>query len=207
LPWALLVGLPSALLATWFGAVMGGISGYFGGKRDTVIQLIIDIISLLPILPLLIYLTFVFGPNIMFVVIILSATGWIGLARKLRPWIFQIRESGFVTCLRAQGFLPRRIIFRHILPQTLPFIFTYCAFFISGAILAEAGLSILGLGDPSLATWGQMLNQGLNTGAVYLGYWWWILPPGIAIVLTSLSLFLFFRALEKAAEPRLRRQD
>jgi peptide/nickel transport system permease protein len=207
LPIALLVGLLPAFLATWFGALMGGISGYFGGKRDTAIQTVIDILVMLPTLPLLIYLTFVFGPNLMFVILILTATGWMGLSIKLRPWIFQIKEQGFVEYSRAKGFSSTRIILRHILPQTLPFLFAYFSFFIPMAILSEAGLSFIGLGDPSLATWGQMLRQGFGTGAVFLGYWWWIIPPGIAIVVTSLSLFLFFRSLEKAAEPRLRREE
>lgn len=207
LPIALLVGLLPALLATLFGAFMGGISGYYGGRRDMVIQIAIDILVMLPTLPLLIYLTFVFGPHLMFVILILSATGWMGLAIKLRPWIFQIREQGFIEYSRAKGLSSMRIILRHILPQTLPFLFAYFSFFIPMAILSEAGLSFIGLGDPSLATWGQMLRQGFGTGAVFLGYWWWIIPPGIAIVITSLSLFLFFRSLEKAAEPRLRRRE
>lgn len=203
-PVALLIALPASLLASVLGAVAGGISGYAGGFADTLIQRFIDIISNIPLLPILLFLVFIFGPQLLFIILILAFFGWTGLAIQLRPWIFQIRESGFVEYSRAKGFSFFRVLVFHILPQTLPYLFANFIFFIPSAILAEAGLSFLGLGDPSLPTWGQILQQGFNTGAVYLGYWWWILPPGIAIIVTTVTFFLLALSLEKVAEPRLR---
>ena len=93
---------------------------------------------------------------------------------------------------------------RHIFPQTAPFVFAQMIFFTPAAILAEAGLSFLGLGDPSIPTWGQILEQGFRTGAVYQGYWWWILPPGVLIVITALTFALLALALEPVINPKLR---
>lgn len=206
-PIALLIALPASLLANFLGATAGGISGYRGGLTDTFIQRLIDVISNIPLLPILIFLVFIFGPQLVFIVFALAFFGWTGLAIQLRPWVFQIRESGFVEYSKARGFSFARILFLHILPQTLPYLFANFIFFIPSAILAEAGLSFLGLGDPSLPTWGQILQQGFTTGAVYLGYWWWILPPGIAIVLTTVAFFLLSLSVERILEPRLRRGE
>lgn len=205
-PIALLIALPAAFLANLLGASAGGISGYAGGAVDMFIQRLIDIISNIPLLPILIFLVFIFGPHIIFIIAVIALFGWTSLAIQLRPWVLQIKASGFVEYSRAQGLSFKRITFLGILPQTLPFLFANFIFFIPSAILAETGLSFLGLGDPSLPTWGQILQQGFNTGAVYLGYWWWVVPPGIAIVATSTTFFLLFLTMEGVAEPRLRRR-
>lgn len=207
LPIALLfVGLPVALVVTFLGALMGGISGYVGGRMDTLSQRFIDLMTMIPVLPIIIFLVFAFGSRLAYVVAILIVFGWTGLAIQLRPWVMQIRESGFIALARARGLRPRRIILRHVLPQTMPFLFASFVFTVPGAILAEAGLSFLGLGDPSLPTWGVMLQQGFQTGALNSGYWWWVLPPGFAIVLTSLAFALVYHPLEPFIEPRLRKQ-
>jgi len=206
LPIALLIALAPTLIASVVGASLGAISGYFGGIVDTLIQRIIDVIVSIPVLPILIFLTFIFGPKLSNIILILAAFGWTGLAIQLRPMVLQIRASGFIDYLRAKGFGGWRIIFRHVLPQTFPFILAYFILAAPGAILAEAGLSFLGLGDPSLVTWGQMLQQGYGTGAVYLGYWWWIIPPGAMIVITALAFFMLSVPLEAIATPRLRRE-
>ncbi len=96
------------------------------------------------------------------------------------------------------------IIWRHVFPHTAPYVFAQLIFFAPGAILAEAGLSFLGLGDPSLPTWGQILEHGFRTGAVFLGYWWWVVPPGLLIVLTALTFMLLALGMETVVNPRLR---
>ena len=95
---------------------------------------------------------------------------------------------------------------KHIFPQIAPFILSQMIFFTPAAILAEAGLSFLGLGDPSIPTWGQILDQGFRTGAVYIGYWWWVIPPGLLIVITALTFVLLALAMERVVDPRLRVQ-
>ena len=96
-------------------------------------------------------------------------------------------------------------MFRHIFPQTAPFVFAQMIFLPPAAILAEAALSFLGLGDPSLPTWGQILEMGFRTGAVYLGYWWWVVPPGILIVITALTFMFLAMGMEAVINPRLNR--
>lgn len=97
-----------------------------------------------------------------------------------------------------------RIMFRHILFQITPYVFAQMIFFTPAAILAEAGLSFLGLGDPSIPTWGQILENGFRTGAVYVGYWWWVLPPGLLVVATAMTFVLLTLGLEPVVNPRLR---
>ena len=160
---------------------------------------------MVPTLPIVMFLVFAFGANLAYIILFLIVFGWTGLAIQIRPWIMQIQAEGFITMAKARGLSDKRIIVRHLLPQTLPFLFVTFIFSIPGAILSEAGLSFLGLGDPSVPTWGQMLQQGFRTGAIYLGYWWWILAPGLAIVLTSLAPALIAQSLEPYTEPRLRR--
>jgi peptide/nickel transport system permease protein len=96
-------------------------------------------------------------------------------------------------------------MFRHILPQIAPYVLTNLIFAVPAAILAEAGLSFLGLGDPSIPTWGQILESGFRSGGIYVGYWWWIIPPGLLIVLTALTFMLISLGLEPVVNPRLRR--
>ena len=116
-----------------------------------------------------------------------------------------IRERDYVQAARALGAGDIRIMFRHIFPQIAPFVLAQMIFFTPAAILAEAGLSFLGLGDTSIPTWGQILDQGFKTGAVYVGYWWWVLPPGILIILTALTFVFIALGMELIVDPRLRR--
>ena len=92
-------------------------------------------------------------------------------------------------------------------PHTAPYVFTQLIFFVPAAILAEAGLAFLGLGDPSLPTWGQILENGFRTGAVFLGYWWWVVSPGLMIVITAVTFMLLSLAMEPIVNPRLRRES
>jgi peptide/nickel transport system permease protein len=95
-------------------------------------------------------------------------------------------------------------MFKHIFPQVAPFIVAQMIFFAPAAILAEASLSFLGLGDPSIPTWGQMLQAGFQTGALYVGYWWWVIAPGVFIIFTALAFMLLALAMEAIVDPRLR---
>lgn len=201
LPIALLVALTVALATTAIGAIIGGTTAYFGGWIDSLTQSIIYVKVNIPTLPIIIMLVYAFGSHLSYVILFLIVFGWSGLVLRIRPWVFQLREEGFIDYARASGFSHWRIIFRHILPQTKAFLLANFVLTAPGAILSEAALSFLGLGDPSLPTWGYMLNQGFRTGALLLGYWWWVLPPGIAIVITTFSFRLISAALESETEP------
>ncbi|MDP9364846.1 MAG: ABC transporter permease, partial [Chloroflexota bacterium] len=206
-PTALLIGTLTALVSTSVGAGLGIVSGYVGGATDALIQRVADVINNLPLLPLLLFFVFVLGPQLWLILLILAFFSWPGLAIFVRVMVLQIRSGPLVDAARALGASRWRIMRRHIFPQTAPFVVAQMIFFAPGAILAEAGLSVLGLGDPSIPTWGQMLEAGFRTGALYAGYWWWILPPGLMIVLTALAFMLLSLAMESIVDPRLRERS
>jgi peptide/nickel transport system permease protein len=206
-PVALLIAALTSLLSTLIGASLGILSGYAGGATDSVIQRASDIISNVPTLPLLIFIVSILGRHLWLIMLVLVAFSWPGLTILVRSMVLQLREGQLVEAARAMGASRRRIMSRHVFPQVAPFIVAQMIFFAPGAILAEASLSFLGLGDPSIPTWGQMLEAGFRTGALYVGYWWWVLPPGILIVVTALAFMLLALALEPVVDPRLRRQS
>jgi peptide/nickel transport system permease protein len=203
-PVALLIGVLTSIGATAIGTFFGIVSGFMGGKTDMAIQRMSDILTNIPLLPILIFLIFILGQKLWLVMAILVLFGWPGLTIILRSMVLQVRSGQLVEATRALGASRRRIMFRHIFFQMAPFIVAQMIFFTPAAILAEAGLSFLGLGDPSLPTWGQILEAGFRTGAIYVGYWWWILPPGILIVITAMAFVLLALALEPVLNPRLR---
>ena len=203
-PVALLIGVLTSVGATTIGTFFGILSGFTGGKTDTAIQRASDILTNVPLLPILIFLIFILGQKLWLVMAILVLFGWPGLTIILRSMVLQVRSGQLVEATQALGASRWRIMFRHIFFQMAPFIIAQMIFFTPAAILAEAGLSFLGLGDPSLPTWGQILEQGFRTGAIYVGYWWWILPPGVLIVITAMAFVLLALALEPVLNPRLR---
>jgi peptide/nickel transport system permease protein len=205
-PIALLIGFTTSILTTIIGSSLGIIGGYLGGYTDTTIQRLSDIVNNIPQLPLLIFLTFILGGNIWVVVAILIVFGWPSLVIVIRSMILSIKEASFVESAVAVGASKWRIMGRHIFPQVAPFILSQLIFFTPSAILSEAALSFLGLGDPTLPTWGQILEHGFRQGAVYSGYWWWTLPPGLLIVFSALAFVLISLGLEPIVNPRLRRR-
>jgi peptide/nickel transport system permease protein len=206
-PVGLLIAALAAIFSTLIGASLGILSGYAGGVTDAVIQRGSDIISNVPVLPLLIFLVSVLGRHLWLIILVLVAFSWPGLTILVRSMVLQIRSGQLVEAAQALGASRWRIMLRHVFPQTAPFIVAQMIFFAPGAILAEASLSFLGLGDPSIPTWGQMLEAGFQTGALYVGYWWWVLPPGILIVVTALAFMLLALAMEPIVDPRLRKTN
>ena len=203
-PVALFIGLLASTLTTAIGASLGIMSGYLGGWVDTAIQRLADVVANVPLLPILIFMVIVLGSNLFLIILVLVAFSWPGLTILIRSMVLQLRSGQLVEATKALGASQRRVMLRHIFPQTAPYVFAQMIFFTPAAILAEAGLSFLGLGDPSIPTWGQILEQGFRTGAVYVGYWWWVLPPGLLIVLTAMAFVLLALAIEPILNPRLR---
>jgi peptide/nickel transport system permease protein len=204
-PVALGIGLFASVLVTSIGASLGVLSGYYRGKVETVIQRAADIVANVPLLPILIFLSFVLRPNILTIMTLLVAFSWPGLAIVVRSMVLQIVPMPFVEASRAIGSSDLRVMFMHVLPQLGPYLLAQTVFFAPSAILAEAGLSFLGLGDPSIPTWGQILELGFRTGAVFTGYWWWVIPPGLLLAVTGLAFASLAMGLEPLAAPRLRR--
>jgi len=205
-PVALLIGLATSILSTIIGAVLGIVSGYVGGKTDLIIQRAADIVNNIPLLPLLIFFTFIFGGHLWVIVFILVVFGWPGLTIIVRSMVLSLKSSNFVEAAVAVGASSGRIMLRHIFPQVAPFILAQLIFYTPQAILSESALSFLGLGDPSIPTWGQILDYAFRNGAVYLGYWWWILPPGLLIIFSAITFVLIALGLEPVVNPRLRRR-
>jgi peptide/nickel transport system permease protein len=204
-PVALLIAALTALASTLVGASLGILSGFAGGLTDSVVQRLADVVSNVPVLPLLIFVVSILGRNLWLIMLILVAFSWPGLTILVRSMVLQLREGQLVEAARALGASRARTMTRHVFPQVAPFIVAQMIFFAPGAILAEAALSFLGLGDPSIPTWGQMLEAGFRTGALYVGYWWWVLPPGLLVVITAIAFMLLALALEPIFDPRLRR--
>ncbi|MBM4405470.1 MAG: ABC transporter permease [Chloroflexi bacterium] len=205
LPVALIIGIIAAVMTTLIGAGLGILGGYVGGKTDMVIQRFADIVNNVPLLPLLIFFVFIVGSHLYLILLFLVAFSWPGLTILLRSMVLQIRSGQLIESSIAMGASKWRIMYRHIFPQMAPFIISQLIFLVPAAILAEAGLSFLGLGDPSIPTWGQILENGFRTGAVYLAYWWWVIPPGVLIIITAVTFMLIALGLEPVVNPRLRK--
>jgi peptide/nickel transport system permease protein len=205
-PVALLIATVTSILSTFIGASLGIISGYSGGKTDSIIQRGADIVANVPTLPLLIFLVFIIGPNLGVILLVLVAFSWPGLTILVRSMVLSLRSGQLVEAARAMGASRWRIMSRHVFPQVAPFIVATLIFTAPAAILGEASLSFLGLGDPSIPTWGQMLESGFRTGAIYVGYWWWVIPPGVLIIVTATAFTMLALAMEQVVDPRLRDQ-
>lgn len=184
----LFVGFVCAIIASIVGSFLGVISGYFGGKIDSIIMRIADVQLAFPFIILAIALVAVFGPNLINIVIILGLTSWVRFARVVRADALLLREFDYVTASAAIGSSHKRIIFRHILPNIISPIIVVITLEIPRMILMESALSFLGLGiQPPEPSWGSMASDG----RVYINVAWWLTTfPGIAIMLVVLSVNL-----------------
>ena len=184
-------------------------AGYLGKVVDEVLMRFTDMLLVIPGLPLLIVLVAVIGnslgPNRLFVLIlIIGFLGWMGFARVVRAQVLSLRERPFVEAAKAAGAGAGHITSRHIIPNIVGLIYVNLALAVPGAILTEAALSFLGLGDVSVLSWGRMLNLVEENGAQQI--WWWVLPPGISIALVSLAFVMIGFSLDTLFNPRLRQR-
>jgi peptide/nickel transport system permease protein len=201
-PVALFIGLTVAVSTSLIAMIYGMTAGYKGGRVDEVMMRVNDFFISLPVLILLILISVRYGLNIYLIVVLLILFGWAGSARLTRSLSLQIKNYQYVEASKMMGESDIKIIFRHIVPQLLPLIFAMIAYSVPGAILAEAGLSFLGLSDMTIPTWGRILNEANAASATTLGLWWWIIPPGLMIGLTGLSFALIGYTLESITNPR-----
>jgi peptide/nickel transport system permease protein len=206
-PVALMVGFLTSLISVVIGIVYGTVSGYFGGKIDELMMRIVDLLLALPVFPLLILLRVLLGPqgSIWIIIFLISIFGWMGIARVARSITLQLKETAFIESIKALGASPFRIMFRHIMPQMLPYAYANLALGVPGAILTEAGLSYLGLGDPTLPTWGQLLRHAVEVAAVQNGYWWLWVTPGLLIAGVSIAFVFIGHSIDEILNPRIRR--
>jgi peptide/nickel transport system permease protein len=204
-PLALFIGLVVAIASVVIGLLYGAYAGYRGKKTDEAMMRFNDVIYALPALPFLIILSVTLSNSIFVMVGFLTIFGWVGVAKVARSMALQIKTRRYVEAASMMGQKDSKIVLRHILPQLLPYAFASIAISVPAAITTEAGLSFLGLGDPSFPTWGQILHDANLYGAAARGLWWWIIPPGVMIAITGLAFVFIGNALDTIVNPKLKR--
>jgi len=204
-PLALFIGIAVALGSVSAGLVYGVYAGYKGKKTDEAMMRLNDIVYALPALPFLIILAVTISNSIFLIIGFLTIFGWVGVAKVSRSMALQIKTKGYVEAAQAMGQSNYKIIFKHVIPQLLPYAFASIAISVPAAITTEAGLSFLGLGDPTFPTWGHILHDANTFGAAARGLWWWIVPPGIMIAITGLAFVFIGNALDAIVNPKLKR--
>lgn len=198
---SLLVGLSVALIASIVGATIGLVGGFFGGWADDALMRFTELVDVLPRYFLAVLAAALFGPSLVFLTLLLGLTFWPGTARLMRSQVLTIREREYVHAARALGASDLRVIIHHVLPNSASVVLVAAALQVGAAILVEAGLSFLGLGDRSVVTWGYLLNNAQN----FLRLAWWMsVFPGIALLLTVLGANLLADGLHAAWDSRLR---
>jgi peptide/nickel transport system permease protein len=203
---SLLVGLAATILAMVIGSVVGITAGFFGGWVGSVLMRITEWFLVIPFLPLAIVLAAVLGPSIRNIILVIGITSWPSTARLIRAQVLTLKERLYVDRSRALGASNTHLMARHIVPNVSSLILANTTLTVPIAILSETTLSFLGLGDPSSASWGKMLEDAFQTGAITQHAWWYYVPPGVGIMLVVLAFTLCGQALEEILDPRLRDQ-
>lgn len=202
---SLLVGLLVGVIATVLSILLGVVGGYLGGRTDEVMSLVVNVVLVIPGLPLaFVVLDYLRGRGLLTIVIVVAITSWAASARVLRAQTLSLRNRDYVAASRASGERTWRIIGVEIMPNLLPVVASQFIWAVVLAILTEAGLSFLGLGGIDSLTWGTMLFFAQNASALQLGAWWWFVPPGLCIALLGCGLSLVNFSLDEVINPQLR---
>ncbi|KIN63596.1 Binding-protein-dependent transport systems inner membrane component [Sulfitobacter noctilucicola] len=200
---SLLVGLVSTVVALAIGIPIGALAGYYAGMVDDALMRFTEFFQTIPSFALAIVLLAIFQPSLGYVILAIAIVSWPPVARLVRGEVLSLRSREFVEAARLSGQSDLRIILRQVLPNALPPIIVLASLMVATAILLESSLSFLGLGDPNVMSWGYMIGAART---VLRTAWWLSFIPGIAIVLTVLSLNLIGEGLNDALNPRLRRR-
>ena len=202
---SLTVGLVAATVALLIGTTVGILAGFYPRRLGSVLMRFVDIVLILPFLPLLIILAAYLGRSLMNTVLVIGILIWAGSARVIRSQVLSLTGRDYVVAARAMGASDLHIIWKHILPLTLLLAIGEFVQATAGAILLEASLSYLGLGDPLQKSWGAILYWAQVRGAFLTPAWqWWVLPPGLLIMAAALGFAMLGFALEQRVNPRLR---
>ena len=201
---SIMIGILATSLSTAVGVIVGMVAGYFGGKVDEVLMRVVDFLLVIPGLPLMMVLAAFLGASIQNIIIVIAILGWTGTSRLIRSQVLAEKNKAYVESARAIGASDTYIMFRHILPNVTPILFANITLGVVGAILAEAGLSFLGLTNPEDPSWGRMLADARTGGAFTTGAWWVVLFPGLMITMLSLSFTFVGHTLDQVLNPRLR---
>lgn len=201
---SLLIGLVAATVAVVVGTTIGVLASFFGGRVDAVLMRLTDVALTLPFLPLAIVLAAFLGPSLWNTALVIALVIWARPARVVRSQGLATRNEPYVEAAHALGGGSLHVLWRHIVPAVVPLALSQFILATSGAILTEASLAFLGLGDPIQKSWGTILYYAQARGAFLNGSWpWWVLPPGLLIAATVLAFALVGRSLESVLMPRL----
>ncbi|MDQ0932405.1 ABC transporter permease [Streptomyces turgidiscabies] len=200
---SLLIGLLAALLSVVIGALVGITAGHFRGGYATVMMRVTDWFLVMPTLVLAIALATVMSRSLGTVVLAIGVTSWPTTARLVRAQTLAVESRPYIERAKALGGGHWHVMSRHVLPNVMPLVLAQATLIISSSILAEATLAFLGLGDPTVVSWGGLLQEAREAGAVSSGDWWYLVPPGIAIAVVALAFTLCGRAVESVLNPSL----
>ncbi len=201
---SLLVGLAATILAVLIGSIVGISAGFFGGWIEGLLMRFTEWFLVIPFLPLAIVLAAILGPSVQNIILVIGITSWPFPARLIRAQVLTLKQRDYVDRSRALGASNWHLMTRHILPAVSPLILATATLTVPIVILSEATLSFLGLGDPLNPSWGKLLDDAFETGAVTAEAWWTFGPPGLGIMLVALAFTLCGTALEEILDPRLR---
>ncbi len=203
---SLTIGLLVTLIIAAIGTLVGIASGYVGGLMDTVLMRVTEAFMMIPQLPLMLVLAAIVGQKFSNIIWILGLTGWTSTARLVRAQTLSIKERNYVERARAVGASTWYIMTKHILPNVFPLIFSNIILLVQNAIISESTLAFLGIGDPTLPTWGQLLRSARMEGAISTGSTWLFIPAGLCIVLLASSFVFIGYGFDEILNPKLRRR-
>ncbi|MDK2974261.1 MAG: peptide/nickel transport system permease protein [Methanofollis sp.] len=199
----LILGFLGAAISVALGTFGGIVSGYYGGRVDEAIMRFLDVMMTIPSFPLLLILTIFFRPGIYMTAVLMGFLGGLQGVRIIRSQVLSLAVADFVVGTKALGAGDGYIMARHILPNVLPLVGVKFIFSAQHFMVVGIGLGFLGMGDPAVVDWGQMIQRATQNGGIILGLWWWLIPPGLAVTFLSLALAWFGYAFEDRINPRL----
>ncbi len=200
---SLAIGLMATALTMVLGAGIGLVAGHFQGRVGRLLMHVTDWFIALPSLPLAIALAAVLGQGAASITIAIGVTSWTGTARLVRAQTLAVEARPFIERARALGATDTQLMTRQVLPNVMPLILVSSTLTVASAILSEATLTFLGLGDPTSVSWGSLINNAFMQGAVTAGAWWYLIPPGVAILIIVLGFTLVGRAIEHVLNARV----
>lgn len=200
---SLTVGFAASFMSIVIGTAVGLVAGYFGGRLGTLLMRFVDVLLVIPALPLMMVVIALWGRGLSKIILVIGLLGWTYTARLIRSQVLSLRERQYVLRVKTLRASSWHIIRYHILPQVVPLILAQGVLDVSASILSESTLSFLGLGDPTLISWGSMLSFAFERGAISRNAWWYLLPPGLSIVWVTLGLIFVGNTLEEIVNPRL----
>jgi len=202
---SLLVGITAAAIAVFVGTTIGVVSGYFGKTLGEALMRFADMFLVMPQLALMIILAALLGRSLYIIMMVIGFTSWPWMARVIRSEVLSLKQRPFVERAVSIGCGDFHIVLKHILPNVLPLITANAILVIPWAIVSETTLSFIGLGDPTVVSWGSIISSAFANSAIILGLWYWFIPPGLAIVFLSVSFALIGHVADEVLNPRLRK--